>query len=383
MLTSTKNHTLSTNILWQFATSKGYSIALWRLPNSSEKHLLIDFSGQLQATTIDLEELPTGFAFSPFQGESLFLKADAYYKFNTDNEVVEDNIFAKNELLFSEIVEQVSNLSYNEEEQFKQFVRKGIEAVQQGIVQKIVPSRTKEITLPEHFDVVTAFDNLCKTYHNAFVSAVYLPDSKTVWMGASPETLVSVNAEGIFKTMALAGTQSAIEADGSMLSPSDARWSHKEIEEQALVCRYIIECFKKIRLREYVEVGPKTVLAGNLLHLRSDYSVDTQAVNFPELGTVMLDLLHPTSAVCGMPKAEAIAFLKENEPHEREFFSGFLGPINVQNASNLFVNIRCMKIKQRQATLFAGVGVTADSNPEKEWKETEIKTQTLLNVIGG
>ena len=95
MLTSTKNHTLSTNVLWQLAISKGYSIALWRLPNSSEKHLLIDFSGQPQATTIDLEELPTGFAFSPFQGESLFLKADAYYKFNTDNEAVEDNIFAK------------------------------------------------------------------------------------------------------------------------------------------------------------------------------------------------------------------------------------------------------------------------------------------------
>ena len=75
----------------------------------------------------------------------------------------------------------------------------------------------------------------------------------------------------------------------------------KDIEEQALVERYVISCFKKIRLREYDEHGPKTMIAGNVLHLKTEFEVDMVATNFPQLGSVMLNLLHPTSAVCGMP----------------------------------------------------------------------------------
>lgn len=210
---------------------------------------------------------------------------------------------------------------------------------------------------------------------------MYLPDEQAVWLGASPETLVSMNQEGIFRTISLAGTQSAYDADGQLVHPSEARWTQKEIEEQALVSRYIISCFKQIRLREFVEIGPKTVLAGNLLHLRTDYEVDTQAVNFPQLGTVMLDLLHPTSAVCGMPKAPALDFILHHEQNNREFYSGFLGPVNIHQETHLFVNLRTMKIQQQHARLFAGAGITEDSIPEKEWKETEMKCETLLSVV--
>ncbi|WP_332912325.1 chorismate-binding protein [Algoriphagus boritolerans] len=107
-----------------------------------------------------------------------------------------------------------------------------------------------------------------------------------------------------FHTMALAGTQPA-SGENPLKS---AAWTQKEIEEQALVCRYIVDCFKKIRLREYEEHGPKTIMAGNLLHLRTDFKVDMKATGFPQLGSVMLDLLHPTSAVCGMPRKEAHDF---------------------------------------------------------------------------
>ncbi len=149
-----------------------------------------------------------------------------------------------------------------------------------------------------------------------------------------------------------------------------------------MVGRYIISCFKKIRVREYLEEGPKTVVAGNLMHLRSDFSVDTKTINFPELGTVMLELLHPTSAVCGMPKMEALAFIQQYEGYDREFYSGYLGPVNVGNETHLFVNLRCMKIQNNVATLYAGGGITEDSEPEKEWQETEMKCQTMLSVLG-
>lgn len=158
-------------------------------------------------------------------------------------------------------------------------------------------------------------------------------------------------------------------------------WTQKEIEEQALVERYIISCFKKIRLREYDEHGPKTVVAGNLLHLRSDFTVDMKATNFPQLGSVMLQLLHPTSAVCGMPLEPALGFLKKNEDHDREFYAGFLGPVNFNNRVSLFVNLRCMQLRDDKALLYAGAGVTIDSVPEHEWEETEMKLNTLLNII--
>ena len=177
--------------------------------------------------------------------------------------------------------------------------------------------------------------------------------------------------------MSLAGTQKAT-GDNPIKS---AAWTQKEIEEQALVSRYIVSCFKKIRLREYEEHGPKTVLAGNLLHLRSDFRINMQETGFPDLGSIMLDLLHPTSAVCGMPRREAHDFLQEFEGFDRSFYSGFLGPVNIHGSTSIYVNLRTASLHDNQATLYAGAGVTEDSDPEKEWEETELKCQIIGKFI--
>ena len=264
---------------------------------------------------------------------------------------------------------------------FAEMVSNAINQIENGEVQKVVLSRTKNITLPDTFEVVEAFQKLCLAYPNAFISLVYLPEHQCFWLGATPETLVSIDKDGKFRTMSLAGTQSAIGVNDENLLSAEIRWSHKEIEEQAFVSRYIIECFKKIRLREYHESGPKTVQAGNLMHLRTDYMVDTKEVNFPQLGTVMLELLHPTSAVCGMPKVPALRIIAEQELHNREFYSGFLGPVNMNEESHLFVNLRTMKIAGNEAIFYAGCGITEDSNPVKEWYETEMKIETLMNIV--
>jgi len=262
-----------------------------------------------------------------------------------------------------------------------QSVQEAVAAIEAGSLKKVVLSRTKEIELPTGLSYVQLFERLNQKYPNAFVSLVYLPHLDQVWLGATPETLVSVDKEGIFRTVALAGTQSAFDGNGQLMSPKKAPWTQKEIEEQALVSRYIISCFKKIRVREYVEEGPKTIIAGNLMHLCSEYAVDTKEINFPEIGTVMLELLHPTSAVCGMPKQAALDFIQKHENYDRAFYSGFLGPVNVEKETNLFVNLRCMKIQQGIATLYAGGGITEDSDPQKEWQETELKCHTMLSVL--
>ncbi len=392
--------------LWNSAKNLAFPTAIWRLPRQSEKHFLTSFEKIPHQSKIDFEELGAGFAFSPFINpdgdKTFFLKADLHYIFIGKESTQNDDFIeavspsslnpdfielmkCKNLSLNSVLTNNPTNKQTTKQE-FIDLVEKGISEIESGVFQKVVLSRTKQIVLPADFDVIRIFDKLCETYASAFISAVSIPHLGVVWMGASPETLVSQDSAGIFRTMALAGTQSAYDSDGNLIKPSEALWRQKEIEEQSFVTRYIINCLKKIRVREFEEEGPKTVIAGNLMHLRTDIIIDTIAINFSQLATVMLDLLHPTSAVCGMPKVPATEFILKNEGYDRDFFSGFLGPVNIQSSegqieSHIFVNLRTMKIEKNIATLYAGCGITADSNAEKEWNETEMKTQTLGSVI--
>jgi isochorismate synthase len=258
---------------------------------------------------------------------------------------------------------------------FIRLVQQGIDAIEAGVLEKVVPARTKQVRMSEDFDLGKTFLQMLHAHPNSFVNFFHIPQVGT-WIGASPEVLIETKRDQ-FHTMALAGTQ---QASGENPLKS-AAWTQKEIEEQALVRRYIVDCFKKIRLREYEEHGPKTVMAGNLLHLRTDFRVDMTATGFPQLGSVMLDLLHPTSAVCGMPRKEAHEFLQENEAFDRSFFAGFIGPVNVQDETSIFVNLRTASLKGENAILYAGAGVTEDSDPEKEWEETELKCQIIGKFI--
>jgi isochorismate synthase len=387
-LTFTETECLSAII--RYAVENQFSVAVWRLPNDEHRHLILSRKHKTLHRDTPLEDLEQGFIFAPFQRdkESIFLPADLKFTFTNGQlkapvHPVETSSHtwlqqeARGILSEKKITpyhvkagDTSGSLSYTD------LVHDCVAEIQKGTLQKVVPSRKKIIDLPESFDIVQAFQNLCDRYPHALISFVSSPQTGS-WLGATPEVLVTVENKTIFRTVALAGTQPYHEG----VNLKAVAWTQKEIEEQALVERYIISCFKKIRVREYDEQGPKTVVAGNLLHLKSDFTVDMKEINFPQLGSVMLQLLHPTSAVCGMPLEPALDFLKENEGYDREFYAGFLGPVNVSGNINIFVNLRCMQLQANQATLYAGAGVTIDSQPEYELNETEIKFNTLLNVI--
>ncbi|OIN56755.1 chorismate-binding protein [Arsenicibacter rosenii] len=389
--------------LWQTARLSGFPAAIWRLPNADEKHLILQTESALAEAPVDFDELSSGFVLSRFDNfdhgnsapfKALFLRADLHFSATaggTDwqpaNEASASWWSATGSLLSvdkapaSDLSAFTTNDNPAEKARFEEIVAEAVSHMKKGGFRKVVASRTKTITFGQKPDVLRLFDRLCQAYPTAFISAVWLPEYQQIWISATPERLVSVDRDGFFRTLSLAGTQSAFHPDGTEKLPAEALWSQKEIEEQALVSRYIIECFKKIRLREYLEEGPRTIQAGNLMHLGSHFTVNTRAVHYPQLGTVMLRLLHPTSAVCGMPRAAAFQFIQQHEGYDREFYSGFLGPVNIQEESHLFVHIRCLKLENRQATLYAGAGLTEDSVPEREWQETEMKCQTLLRCL--
>jgi isochorismate synthase len=382
---------------FEIAKKLGLATAIWRLPNQSETRVVVDFSEKHVPQIHHVEEVGQGFVFSPFQNKndegteviSYFIKAD--WHFTSNSEFQEPNFGAplKEKFFFKTLENQLQenhetndtlpayHLIETDATQYQNLVEKGVGAIKKGTFQKVVLSRRQEVTLKGAWKITSLFIKLCNMYPDALVSVVFIPEVG-LWVGASPEILVSLDKHNIFRTMALAGTQ-AYRSDMDILQ---AVWTQKEIEEQALVSRYIINTFKKIRLREFEEDGPKTVRAGNLIHLRTDFWVDLNEVEYPQLLTTMLRLLHPTSAVCGMPKPESLDFILKNEGYDREFYCGFLGQVNFQEETHIFVNLRCMQIVSPQkAYIYAGGGITAHSNPEKEWNETVHKTQTLLRAF--
>ncbi|WP_373494204.1 chorismate-binding protein [Aquiflexum sp.] len=370
---------------------EGHQIAVWRKPKSGFLQVLIDKTGLLKRVTPNIEELPSGFIVHPFEDQvdkkAIFLEANTYFKIDLNINVanqkddLEPIIHFKPKGVFADNIKR--NFAEDDKTQekkvseecskieFAELVEKGIKAVDSGQLSKIVPARIKKIKLNHDFDLISSLKSLIQAYPNAFINFFHIPDLGT-WIGASPEILIQTRGDE-FYTMSLAGTQKA-QGDNPLKSVA---WTQKEIEEQALVSRYIVDCFKKIRLREYDEHGPKTVLAGNLLHLRSDFKVDMKATNFPQLGSVMLELLHPTSAVCGMPRKEAFDFLRENEKFDRSLFAGYIGPVNIEEETSIYVNLRTARLIGNQAILYAGAGVTEDSIPEKEWEETEMKCDII------
>lgn len=358
------------------ALQRGESFCLWKTPSINEKFLLITREVILESE-INLEETISGFAFAPFNPaeQKVIFPSTSLYKF-VDGKLVggklpetpSETIIRKESYHFHKAT-QTNTFGYED------LVKQGISKIESGLFEKIVPSRFEDVPYNPNIDLIKVFERLCEKHPLAFVSFVSSPQTGT-WMGATPELLVSVSGNK-FKTIALAGTLPYLP-DTNLKTVA---WTQKEIEEQALVSRYIISCFKKIRLREYEEHGPKTIVAGNVMHLKTEFEVDMQATNFPQLGSVMLKLLHPTSAVCGMPLEPALEFLTTNEGYSRQFYSGYLGPLNILHQSALFVNLRCMQIYADKVRIYAGAGVTVDSDPNDEWQETEMKMDNLKKLF--
>ena len=386
-----KQH-LSQKHLITALSKSGYPFAVWRLPQSNDKQIIICLT-EVANQSISLEDCGTGFLVNSFSDQHpahpFFISGDIIIT-RERGTTIDPKINAHQIDEFTDNLRNTSEHRGNETKAKERFLVAGqeenknayinavnlaIKEIKKGTFEKVVLSRCKEIDLPDGFDLEVFFDKVCHSYVNAFCSVVGIP-GKGIWIGATPETLLS-NDKDKFKTVALAGTKTFLE--NQVLS--EIAWTQKEIEEQAFVSRYVINCFKKIRLREFHEHGPKAMKAGNLAHLKTTFEVDFNEITFSGLADQMLELLHPTSAVCGMPLKGAKSFIDQVEGYDREFYSGFLGPVNYEGITHLFVNLRCLKIDGHRVKLFAGAGITEDSVPIKEYEETLSKMNIMYSIL--
>ena len=351
---------------------------VYRKPNESEVKALLQKDSTLHITK---DFTQTGFVFAPFDD-----KEDAVLIPFSKSEYSTIDVAIHARIGIHSISE---NNFFEDKEHHIDLVQKAIQKTDSGLFEKVVVSRQEAVTM-EDSNPLDTFKRLLKIYPTAFVYCWCHP-KVGLWLGASPETLLRIEGNQ-FTTMALAGTQNY---EGAL----DVEWGNKEKEEQQLVTDFVVNSLEKTV--DSLNVSDvETIKAGNLLHLRTTLTgtLNLKQSNLKQL----LCNLHPTPAVCGQPKEMAMQFILENENYNREFYTGFLGELNmkqkisrnsnrenieniaysvVKNVTNLYVNLRCMQFKNNEALIYVGGGITKDSVPEDEWQETVSKTLVMKKAL--
>jgi len=384
--------------LYQIAVNGGFSVALWRNPQSQARQVILDLSRSVKQQELRFNKSSAGFCFSPFDLSNglkpYFIEANLFaYEnkcwFRSQDADVSGDIHCNKLAVESKLKSGNGKLSPGlwyanpgdkiafkapNKEAYCGLIAKTIAAIQEKNLKKIVISRVLEVALSNSFNPLRLFNLLCEAYPNAFVNLLAIPEVG-VWIGATPELLLSLKSYEL-TSVALAGTRS-ISSNNAI----NSGWGDKEIVEQQIVSEFIRDAFRKLEIHNFIEHPTQTVRIGDLLHLQTKFRLPDIS-RFPEgSAEALLKALHPTPAICGTPKAEALQFIRENEMHSREYYSGFLGPVNLYEQSRLYVNLRCMQLHEKSALLYAGGGITLDSNPEQEWNETELKLAALLNFL--
>ena len=309
----------------------------------------------------------SGFVFAPFNvDEKAILFPSENAEFIEEELSLNDFKFDDNDFLVDEKAKG----------NHIKIVEKAIDEIDKSDLQKVVISRKEEVQLSD-FELLLVYQKLLKKYENAFVYVWFHP-KVGLWLGATPETLLQIS-DANFKTMSLAGTQLATKESDE----NNVVWKSKELEEQQLVTNFIEKQLATISSNLKID-KTETIRAGNLLHLRT--KVEGKLLEKADLKS-LIRALHPTPAVCGLPRNMARDFIINNENYNRSFYTGFLGELNVQGSrfnvqnSQLYVNLRCMEISNTKASVYVGGGITKDSIPKNEWKETVSKSETMKKVL--
>lgn len=359
--------------------NNAFPFVAYRKPNENTIKAILQETNDLFFTEDFTDQ---GFVFSPFNGAE-----DSVLIPIKHSEIISSAL----ECDISAEVKRSLKINYASKEA-KDFhtniIKKGVEAIENKAFRKVVLSRYETVNLP-NANPISIFKKLLNTYKSAFVYCWYHP-KVGLWLGATPEALIKIKGKQ-FSIMALAGTQNY---KGTL----DVIWKDKEKDEQQIVTHFITEGLKP--LVESIKTSEtETVKAGNLLHLKTMVSARLNAhSNLKEVVSV----LHPTPAVCGFPKLEAKQFILEHENYNREFYTGFLGELNFETtkaprsgkrnienrayaipikSSELFVNLRCMQLKNSKAIIYVGGGITKSSNAAHEWEETVSKSMVIKNVL--
>lgn len=351
------------------------SFALYRLPGESEPGLVLQQQGQAEQY-FSPESLrdKAGFVLAPFeetkQHPILLIAPDIAVRGEEVNQALEE-VEVDDRVAQNQEHKKASGARTNKQqrEDYRRSFERFITPLKSGFFDKLVLSRSSEFELDKGFSAAEAFVHACARFPGMMVYLCHTPVSGT-WMAITPEILLK-RVDKQYETVALAGTMAVPEGETA------PEWSEKNRREQAHVSDYIRRVIKENGgLLE--EQGPFTARAGGLVHIKTIFKF---CLKSREKVVSVVDALHPTPAVCGLPKEECFRFILENEGYDRSYYSGFVGPLSLKGRSDLYVNLRCARLEGTKAVLYAGGGLLPSSEEEAEWNETVEKMKTMLSIL--
>ena len=243
-----------------------------------------------------------------------------------------------------------------------------------GQLQKVVLARSTAFTPAgtQHFDPLGTATALRDRQTRSTTFLIRRRDGQA-FLGSSPEVLVSLQ-QGQVNTVALAGTRKRGTGPEDGALGEALMGSEKDQTEHALVAAAIVEALEPYVSDVALPATPELVCHPDVQHLRTGI---TGVLRDPATIFDLVATLHPTPAVGGLPREQAMHWLNNNEPLDRGWYAGPIGWINASGDGEFVVAIRSVLMAPTTAAAFAGCGLIADSVPEDEWEESQIKLQTV------
>ncbi|MGE0326494.1 MAG: isochorismate synthase MenF [Polyangiaceae bacterium] len=263
-------------------------------------------------------------------------------------------------------------------ESWVSLIRSILGVIAQGNAEKIVAARKTRFTLQHAVDPLAVLQRLQGSPN---VNRVAFRFAQAEFLAATPERLLRRSGRQI-QTEALAGTLPTKHASGSVAEAVRALLaSQKDREEHAYVVDEILRCLAPFCSQIQAAEAPLVRELRHVVHLQTP--IEGQLAAEPERHVLeLVEALHPTPAVGGVPRQFALDFLSEHEALERGWYAGPLGWYDAAGDGEFWVGLRSGVFEGNQAHLFAGAGIVRGSETQSEFAETEVKLTSLLRALG-
>lgn len=251
-------------------------------------------------------------------------------------------------------------------------VEQACDAIRTGSLEKVVLARRVDVEAERPFDVPVIARHLASVYPECFTFAF------EGLVGATPELLVTRRGD-LVESLPLAGTapRGASEAEDEelgrrLLAPG------KDRREHDLAVRTVVESLQPLITDLSVDPEPSLFRLATVQHLATKVR---GRLNDAQTALDLAGALHPTAAVCGVPRDEAMAAIRRLEGFERGRYAGPVGWVDARGDGEWAVALRCAELEGRSAHLYAGAGIVAESQPDGELEEIRLKLQPMLTAL--
>ena len=265
----------------------------------------------------------------------------------------------------------IETLELTNKEQWKKQVIESKKEMAKREIQKIVLCRKIKHLYSRSIDHIKYFNNLRESFSTSY--QIYYKNKMHVFLSFTPETLYRIDSDKL-EIDCIAGTIKKSEVESEARNSRELfKKDQKELEEHRIVCQSVEEILKGHEIVPQYEFKERILSLKHVEHMHS--KISTTLTRNKEID--ILEDLHPTPAVGGRPKSKALELIKEIEKNNRALYAAPIGFFNSKK-SEFAVGIRSALINDNQMFLYGGCGIVKDSDPDKEWIETQTKMKNFL-----